>query len=70
MTDVYREPDSWMDALHDYDAEIQTYYDLREANRRVDAFTTQVARIAMPGPSVNFFRYVEGQGFDMGLGEL
>lgn len=69
MTDVYREPDSWMDALHDYDAEMHTYYDLREANRRVDAFTTQVARIAMPGPSVNFFRYVEGQGFDMGLGE-
>ena len=43
------------------------YYDLRDVNRRVDAFTTQVARIGMPGPQVNFFRYVEGQGFDMGL---
>lgn len=67
MTDVYREPDSWMEALSDYDADMHTYYDLRDVNRRVDAFTTQVARIGMPGLQVNFFRYVEGQGFDMGL---
>lgn len=30
--------------LADYDAEMQTYYDLRNANQRVDSFTNQVLK--------------------------
>ncbi|WP_311407075.1 nitroreductase family protein [Liquorilactobacillus uvarum] len=29
--------------LHDYDQIVQTYYDLRDANRRIDSFTNQMA---------------------------
>lgn len=29
--------------LHDYDRIVRTYYDLREANRRIDSFTNQIA---------------------------
>ena len=31
-----------IEALHDYDEIVQTYYDLRDANRRIDSFTKQV----------------------------
>lgn len=34
--------DNYMEELKDYDEEMRTYYDLREANRRVDSFTNQV----------------------------
>ncbi len=33
-----------VEELQDYDAEMHTYYDLRQANRRVDTFTDQVVR--------------------------
>ncbi|MDQ0508462.1 nitroreductase [Peptoniphilus ivorii] len=42
FTDRYREYDNYMDVLADYDEEMKTYYDLRDANRRVDSFTDQV----------------------------
>ena len=29
--------------LSDYDQEVTTYYDLRDANRRIDSFTNQIA---------------------------
>lgn len=38
----YKKYDNYLDALKDYDKEMQTYYDLRDANRRVDSFTDQV----------------------------
>lgn len=37
-----RQPGSWTEALADYDAEMTTYYDLRNANQRVDSFTAQI----------------------------
>lgn len=42
--DRYEAPESWVDALADYDAEMTEYYDLRDANRRVDCFTDQVVK--------------------------
>lgn len=33
-----------LDALKDYDHEVNQYYDLRDANRRVDTFTNQIAK--------------------------
>lgn len=63
MTDVYREPASWLDELEEYDARMRTYYDLREANRRADEFTTQIARKLSTPPSKSFIDDVERQGF-------
>lgn len=40
----YKKFDSYLDAVKDYDKEMQTYYDLRDANRRVDAFSTQILK--------------------------
>ena len=40
----YKVFDSYVKELKDYDEEMQTYYDLRDANSRVDSFTDQVAR--------------------------
>lgn len=35
--------ENYLDEIKDYDEEMQTYYDLRNANRRVDSFSDQVA---------------------------
>lgn len=34
--------ESYLESIKDYDEEMQTYYDLRDANRRVDSFSNQV----------------------------
>lgn len=38
----YEAYDNYLEKLADYDEEMQTYYDLRDANRRVDSFSNQV----------------------------
>ncbi len=60
-----------LEKLMDYDEEMQTYYDLRNANRRVDSFTDQVVF-----KYTNFNPIREGivndilsQGFDLKLKE-
>ena len=35
--------DGKLSDLSDYDQEVTTYYDLRDANRRIDSFTNQIA---------------------------
>ncbi|MDO4243969.1 MAG: nitroreductase family protein [Actinomyces sp.] len=42
--DAYPDLEAHRDALADYDARVAQYYDLRDTSRRVDAFTTQIAR--------------------------
>ena len=44
MVDGYQRPDSWSEELTDYDAQMHTYYDLRNANRREDTFTDQIRK--------------------------
>lgn len=39
---TYPQIDSYTDHLADYDAQVQEYYDLRDANNRVDSFTNQM----------------------------
>ena len=41
-TDAYPEVDDYHAALADYDAIVTTYYDLRDASRRIDSFTRQI----------------------------
>lgn len=38
----YKKFDNYMEEIKDYDEVMQTYYDLREANKRVDSFSRQV----------------------------
>ncbi|MFA7411522.1 MAG: NADPH-dependent oxidoreductase, partial [Tissierellaceae bacterium] len=42
--DTYRKFDNYSEELKDYDEEMTTYYDLRDANRRVDSFSNQVVK--------------------------
>lgn len=42
MTDTYVRPDSYLEALKDYDAQMREYYDLRNKGRREDKFTSQI----------------------------
>lgn len=64
MVDTYQEPDSWSEALRDFDQEIQTYYDTRTINRREDAFTTQVAaKLGSYPEKSEFFTAAAAQGF-------
>lgn len=66
MEDSYSEPSSWLDELTEYDAIMHTYYDLRDANNRVDEFTTQIAKKLTSRPSRDlFFDHVEAQGFSV-----
>src|SRR5699024_7746268 len=39
FTDEYKIHDNYLKAIEDYDREMQTYYDLRDANRPVDCFS-------------------------------
>lgn len=41
--DVYEKQEDYLEVFKDYDEEMQTYYDLRDANNRVDSFTNQIA---------------------------
>ena len=41
---TYPKLENVCETLKDYDAIVHEYYDLRDANNRVDAFTTQIAK--------------------------
>jgi nitroreductase len=62
---------AYLEEIKDYDKEMTKYYDLRDANRRVDCFSDQVVtRLTNTMPKrqqiVNFIRE---QGFDIDLKE-
>jgi len=58
---------NYVEKLKDYDAEMRTYYDLRDANRRVDSFTNQVVtRLKNVIPKrQEILNVVKKQGFDL-----
>lgn len=66
MENGYTEPESWLEALSEYDETMQTYYDLREANKKVDSYTNQVkTRLGRPTPSRDrILDTIRAQGFD------
>ncbi|MCD4557890.1 nitroreductase family protein [Schaalia sp. lx-100] len=49
--DTYPHVESYSDVLNDYDALVTEYYDLREAQQRIDSFTHQVRTRAGTGAS-------------------
>lgn len=67
----YRVFDSYLEEIKDYDEEMQTYYDLRDANRRVDSFSNQVVTKLenVIEPRQKILQAVRDQGFLPGLDE-
>lgn len=64
----YHELDDYCAALKDYDEVMTTYYDLRDANRRVDCFTDQVvSRIVGVPARQRIMQTIVDQGFDLNL---
>ena len=67
--DEYKIFDSYLDEIKEYDEEMKTYYDLRDANKRVDSFSNQVVKrlenaIELRQEIVNV---IVKQGFDLRL---
>ena len=61
----YRVFENYLEEIKDYDREMTSYYDLRNANRRVDSFSDQVVaklNISMPNRQ-GMLKVIEQQGF-------
>lgn len=69
MVDRYEQPESWSAALADYDADMHTYYDLRNANRREDTFTDQIRTKygSIREARAKIISDIVGQGFTLGM---
>lgn len=61
--------DNYLDEIKEYDKEMSTYYDLRDANKRVDCFSDQVvARLINVIPKrQKMLNIIRKQGFDLKL---
>ena len=49
--DSYPDVEEHLEALADYDAVVEEYYDLRDTNNRVDSFSAQMVRALGMGPA-------------------
>ncbi len=65
----YETFDNYLEELKDYDEEMTTYYDLRDANRRVDCFSDQVVtKYTNANPKrQEILNIVRKMGFDLHL---
>lgn len=63
----YKIFDSYHEELKEYDEELQTYYDLRDANRRVDSFTKQIKdKVSIQRKlRAEYFKVAKEQGYDI-----
>ncbi len=64
---TYKKFDNYVEVIKEYDIEMQTYYDLREANKRVDSFSNQfVTRLKNLIPKrSDMLKIMKKQGFDL-----
>ncbi len=65
----YEKFDNYLEEIKEYDNEMQTYYDLRDANKRVDCFSDQVVsklKNLIPKRS-EMLKIMRKQGFDLNL---
>ena len=61
---TYRKEAYTLDEFKAYDEVMHTYYDLRNANQRVDTFTDQIAKTyEKPSARTNFLEEIQNQGF-------
>lgn len=67
----YARLDDYLTAISDYDQEMKTYYDLRQANKPMDSFSKQVVdKLQNPMPKrAQLLDTVERQGFNLRWGE-
>jgi nitroreductase len=65
----YKTFDNYLERLKDYDADMQTYYDLRNTNQRMDAFSKQVVTKYHAQNPVRqaYLNVLQEQGFDLHL---
>lgn len=65
----YEKKDNYLEKIADYDNEMQTYYDLRQANKPLDRFSQQVVdKLKNPIPRRQLLaKDIENQGFDLKL---
>ena len=65
FVDKYDAKESYLKELAEYDQVMQTYYDLRDSNRRLDSFTDQVVtKNSNPvGKRMELFDNIKKQGF-------
>ncbi len=66
---TYKQFDDYLGEIKEYDQEMQTYYDLREANKRVDCFSDQVVtrlKNTIPKRS-DMLNIMKKQGFDLNI---
>lgn len=61
----YQRIDNYNDSLAEYDELVTTYYDLRDANQRIDSFTKQITdgMNRRPKPRLNIQTDLNKQGF-------
>ncbi|AIG06516.1 nitro/flavin reductase [Corynebacterium pseudotuberculosis] len=67
MENGYSEPTDWSEAMSSYDSTMTTYYDLRNANQRVDSFTIQTLQknpLSKDNRDLTF-EIARAQGFDL-----
>ena len=64
---TYKKFDNYLEEIKEYDIEMQTYYDLRDANNRVDCFSDQVVKkLKNPIPKRSeMLNIMHKQGFDL-----
>lgn len=69
FTDRYEILDDYHDIFSDYDKEMKTYYDLRQANKPLDSFTKQVVdKLQNPiAKRSDLINTLVRQGFSLGL---
>ncbi len=63
----YKTYSNFLDEIEDYDDEMTNYYDLRDANRRVDCFSDQVVTRYKSSPikRQEMLKAIRNQGFDL-----
>lgn len=66
---TYKQFDNYLEEIKEYDIEMQTYYDLRDANNRVDCFSDQVVKkLKNPIPKRSeMLNIMQKQGFDLNV---
>lgn len=67
----YKVLDNYLESIAEYDEEMQTYYDLRNANQRVDSFSNQiVSKLKSLSPKrQELLNVIRDQGFILKLNE-
>lgn len=66
---TYKKFDNYLEEIKQYDEEMQTYYDLRNANKRVDCFSDQVVTklVNLIPKRSEMLNIMKKQGFDLNI---